>query len=234
MATSLVRPLRDFFRILFPDLCCHCGEALVGDERYLCTTCMAHIAWASDAGQPGNSVEQRLLGRIPVEAAAALMTFQKGTVVQDIVHQIKYHGNDGMAHQYGHLLGVALERSGRFQHIDGIVPVPLHRRKKYERGYNQSELLAEAIAKVLHCPVEARNLYRTRYTDTQTHKNRLDRMDNMDNVFAVRHPEAWEGKHLLLVDDILTTGATTEACYHALKAVPGLRISVAVLALVGL
>lgn len=234
MSLPAIRSLREFFRILFPDLCCHCGEALVGDERYLCTTCLSHIAWASNASQPGNSVEQRLLGRIPVEAAASLMIFQKNTVVQDIVHQIKYHGNDGMARQYGHLLGVALEQSGRFHDIDCIVPVPLHYRKKYERGYNQSELLAEAIAKVLHHPVAARNLYRKRYTDTQTHKNRLDRLDNMDNVFAVRHPEAWEDKHLLLVDDILTTGATTEACYHALQVVPDLRISVAVLALVGL
>lgn len=234
MFSPAVRPLRDFLRILFPDLCCHCGEPLVGDERYLCTSCMTRITWAGGADHPGNNVEQRLIGRIPVEAAAALLIFRKDSVVQDIVHQIKYHGHDALARQYGHLLGIELARSGRFQHIDCVVPVPLHRRKKLERGYNQSELLAEAVAKDLHCPVAARNLYRKRYTDTQTHKSRLDRLDNMANVFGVRHPEAWAGKHILLVDDIITTGATSEACYHALQSIPGLRISVAALALAGL
>lgn len=234
MSRSALPHLRDLFRILFPELCCHCGEPLVGDEQYLCTACMMHTTWAGGAGHPDNNVEQRLLGRIPCQAAAALLIFQKDTPVQSIAHQIKYHGNYRMARQYGHLLGVELERSGRFQDVDCIVPVPLHWRKQLERGYNQSQLLAEAVAKVLHRPVEAHNLYRKRYTDTQTRKNRLDRLDNMEGVFGLRRPEAWTDRHILLIDDIITTGATTEACYRALQGVPGLKISVASLALAGL
>ena len=135
-----------------------------------------------------------------------------------------------MAQQYGRLLGTELLSSGRFSDIDCLVPVPLHRRRKRHRGYNQSELLCEAMSEVMHLPVVTGNLYRRRYTDTQTHKNRQARMDNMKEVFAVRHPEHFENQHILLVDDIITTGATTENCYHALSSIPHLRISIAALA----
>ena len=223
-------PLHDLLQLFYPDLCCHCGEPLVGDERHLCTRCMAKIPWAHHALAPGNEVEQRLAGRIPCQSAAALLLFRQGNIAQTIVHQIKYRGNLAMAQQYGRLLGAELQSSGRFSNIDCLVPVPLHRRRKRHCGYNQSELLCEAMAEVMHLPVVADNLYRRHYTDTQTHKNRQARMDNMKEVFAVRHPERFENKHILLVDDIITTGATTENCYHALRIVPNLQISIAALA----
>ena len=224
------KPLHELLQLIFPDVCCHCGEPLVGDERHLCTRCMAQIPWAHHAFSPGNEVEQRLAGRIPLKAGAALLLFRQGNLAQTIVHQIKYEGNLAMAQQYGRLLGAELQSSGRFSNIDCHVPVPLHRRRKRQRGYNQSELLCDAMAEVMHLPVVAGNLYRRRYTDTQTHKNRQARMDNMKEVFAVRHPEHFEDKHILLVDDIITTGATTENCYHALRTVPNLQISIAALA----
>ncbi len=224
------KPLHELLQLIFPDVCCYCGEPLVGDERHLCTHCLAQIPWARHAFFPGNEVEQRLVGRIPCQAGAALLLFRQGNIAQTIVHQIKYEGNLAMAKQYGRLLGAELQSSGRFGDIDCLVPVPLHRRRKRQRGYNQSELLCEAMAEIMHRPVVTDNLYRQRYTDTQTHKDRQARMDNMKEVFAVRHPEYFENKHILLVDDIITTGATTENCYHALCAVPNLRISIASLA----
>lgn len=211
-------------------MCCHCGDVLVGDERDLCTSCMSRMPWARLAAVPDNDVEQRLAGRVPCLSAAALLLFRRGNVAQTVVHQIKYADNLRLAKQFGRLLGEELLDSGRFDEVDCIVPVPLHPLRKLKRGYNQSELLCRAISSVLNKPVVVNNLIRKRYTDSQTHKNRMDRMDNMADVFAVRHPERFENKHLLLVDDIITTGATTESCYAALRNIPGLRISVASLA----
>ena len=223
--------VRDILRLIFPDLCYHCGEPLVGDEHNLCTLCLSKIAWTHNALHPDNDTEIRLTGRIPVVAAASLLQFNKGNVTQSIVHQIKYHGNTQLAHHFGLLLGEELKASGRFGSIDIVAPVPLHWWRRMRRGYNQSQLIASEVAKVLQCPLSTHNLYRRRHTPSQTHKNRQQRIDNMASAFAVRHPEQFEGKHLLLIDDVLTTGATTEACYHALQSIPDLRVSVATLAI---
>jgi len=224
------RLLSELLRLIYPPFCVHCDDLLVGDERHLCTVCASQIAWATPGTNPGNLLESRLAGRIPFEAAAVLMIFRQKSVVQTIIHEIKYHGNLPLAYQFGRMLGEELAASGRFADIDLIVPVPLHRRRRRERGYNQSEEICRALAQVLNRPVAAHNLVRRRYTHTQTHKNRLDRYDNMQGVFAVRRPARFEGRHLLLVDDIVTTGATTEACFAALQHIPGLRISVASIA----
>ena len=223
-------PLSELLHIIFPAICCHCGAVLVGDERDLCTSCMSLVPWARLAAVQDNDVELRLAGRIPCQAAASLLFFRHGNVAQTLLHQIKYADNLRLAKQFGGLLGEELLASGRFDGVDCLVPVPLHPLRKLKRGYNQSELLCRAIASVLNKPVVVNNLIRKRYTDSQTHKNRMDRMDNMSDVFAVRHPEQFENKHLLLVDDIITTGATTENCYAALHDIPSLRISVASLA----
>ncbi len=223
--------LRDLLHIFFPALCIHCGTPLVGNERHLCTHCLSEIPWTHQASQPNNMAEVRLTGRIPITAAASLMAFKKKTVTQSIVHAIKYQGNIHLAKQFGHILGNELRTSGRFADIDYIVPVPLHWWRRLRRGYNQSQLICEAMSEVMGTPVSSRNLYRRKYTSSQTRKNRADRLDNMRGVFAVRRPQQFENKHILLIDDILTTGSTTEGCYQALSPIAGLRISVATLAI---
>lgn len=232
MSHSHIHPLRDLMGIVMPRFCIHCGETLVGDERDICTHCIARIAWLPDATTEGNLVEERLHGLLPFEAAGALLVFHKDAPVQSVVHQIKYHHNTRLAAQYGRLLGEKLADSDRFADIDLLAPVPLHPLKQLQRGYNQSQLLCEAMSRVLRLPVSHRSIYRRRYTNTQTHKSRMQRQDNMRDVFAVRHPERLEGKHILLIDDILTTGATLTACHDALAPIADLRISVAVLAVV--
>jgi len=231
MSPQAANPLRELLHIIFPALCCHCGAVLVGDERQLCTACLSRLPWARLAAVPDNEVELRLAGRVPCQSAASLLLFRQGNVAQTVVHQIKYQGNLPLAQQFGRLLGEELLASGRFGDVDCLVPVPLHPLRKLKRGYNQSELLCRAMSTVMGKPVVVGNLVRRRYTATQTRKNRQARMDNMAGVFAVRRPASFEGKHLLLVDDIITTGATTESCYTALRSIPALRISVASLAI---
>ena len=237
-------PLRDLWRLLFPEVCIHCGKALAGNERHLCTRCLALITWrphpVAGQAQDGvtrrmNDTEMRIVGHIVPQlylvAADSLFLYQKGHVSQSIIHAMKYHGNTALIASFGAMLGEALRQSGRFGDIDFVVPVPLHPLRRWHRGYNQSELLARAVARVLDCQVSAGNLYRRHRSESQTHKNRLQRMENVSGLFALRHPERFCGKHLLLIDDVITTGATVGACCQALAAVPGLRVSVASLAL---
>lgn len=204
----------------------------MGAEDHLCTHCLTEIPWARESHAPNNITEMRLAGRIPFVAGAALMFFRKGNVAQSIVHHIKYHGRTSLAIRYGRLLGQELKKSGRFIDIDYIVPVPLHWFRKLKRGYNQSELICQGISLELGVPLCKHNLWRKRYTQTQTHKNRSQRLQNMQQVFSIRAPKQLQGKHILLVDDIITTGATTDSCYQALKNIPDLRISIATLAVV--
>ncbi len=225
-----LRPFSELLQLIYPALCCHCEQPLVGDEQHLCTACLAQIPWTHNAPIADNDVETRFIGRVPCQSAASLLFFHQSAVSQSIVHQIKYFGNIRLARQFGRLMGSELLASKRFDTVDYLVPVPLHPRRKRQRGYNQSELLCKAMSEVLGKPVITNNLVRRRYTTTQTHKNRQDRMDNMKEVFAVRRPAQFADKHILLVDDIITTGATIENCYRALMHIPGLRISIASLA----
>lgn len=224
--------IQDILSLIYPPFCIHCGRPLVGDEKSLCTHCLFDITWARHASYPNNEVEMRLSGQIPFKSASSLMFFSKDSVAQSIVHQIKYYGNTQLGIQYGQLLGFELLKSGRFNDIDYLVPVPLHWWRKMRRGYNQSYLICKGISRAIDVPIVSHNLYRRRYTQTQTHKNRIERLDNMQSVFAVHRPKQFKDKHILLVDDIITTGATTNSCYQALASIPGLTISVACLGIV--
>lgn len=226
------RPLQDLWRIFLPHLCIHCGEPLVGDEQDLCTRCLTQTAWLRNDTAEDNTLEMRLAGLIPFEAAMALLAFRKDSVVQSILHHIKYYHNTRLSAQYGRLLGESIVASGRFGDVDCLVPVPLHPFKHLRRGYNQSQLLCEAMADVMQLPIMSRCLCRRHYTQSQTRKNHQERQDNMQGVFALHHPDRLAGRHILLVDDIVTTGATTSACCDVLRTIPGIRISVAALAVV--
>lgn len=228
-----MRLFRDLIGLFFPRCCSICGELLVGDEHHICSRCLLQLPEACNAKGEENYVEQRLMGRIPVVAATALLLFRRGNDVQTLLHQIKYRGNEPLAVAMGRQLGLRLAESGRFDAVDLMVPVPLHPRKERRRGYNQSLLLCQGIAQTFPRPIEQDNLIRTRHTASQTRKNRQQRLQNMEDVFAVNHPDRLKGKHLLLIDDVLTTGATTEACAKQLLSVEGVSISVASLAVAG-
>ena len=228
-----MRLLRDFIELFFPRVCCVCGTPLVGDEHDICTRCLLELPEAYTATGSDSMLERRLRGRVPIRKASALLYYKQGTGAQTILHQIKYYGNERLAITMGRQMGITLMNSGLFDDVDIIVPVPLHRSKERKRGYNQSLLLCQGIAQRFPRPISTGNLVRIKKTDTQTKKNREERLDNMRGVFAVTNPEAFIGKHILLVDDVITTGATTEACYEAMKHIEGISFSIATLAVSG-
>ena len=178
-------------------------------------------------------MEKCLWGKMPVERGSAFLHYAKGGDVRKLLSELKYQGNAKLGLFMGRCMARELLASGFFEGIDGIMPVPLHRRKQRMRGYNQSRMLAEGISAVTGIPLWDSLLVRTQFTETQTRKGSYERWLNVRDVFECPSPEVMAGKHVLLVDDVMTTGATLVACGDALREVKGLRISVLTLAMAG-
>jgi ComF family protein len=222
--------LADFVSLLFPELCPACGTALVANEKIICTDCHYNLPLTNFHLQPNNIVAQQFWGRINVENAYALYYFSKGGKVQNLVHQLKYKGVTRIGNLLGNIAGEQLSKADSYTGIDYIIPVPLHKSKLKQRGYNQSTCFAEGLAQKLQATVEDNNLVRIKATETQTHRSRFSRFENMQDVFVVNNPERLENKHVLLVDDIVTTGSTLEACGIQLLKITGLKLSIATIA----
>lgn len=229
----MLQLIRNFFELFYPKTCCVCGTPLVGDEHEICTRCLLNLPEALSALGENNFVEKRFLGRVPTKHCTSLLLFKHHNDTQKILHSIKYYGNTKLAITMGRQLGLHLNKSGLFDDVDLLMPVPLHRNKERRRGYNQSQLICEGIIQTFPRPIVSGNLIRTRHTESQTHKTRIERLDNMKGVFALKNPDELKGKHILLIDDVITTGATTEACWMALRSVEGVQISIASLAISG-
>jgi len=222
--------LNDLFCLFFPNLCAGCGRPLMRGEKVICTLCLFHLPKTYFHHDDDNPLTKVFWGRVNLEGVAAYVYFQKGGTVQHLLHQLKYKGQKEIGVQIGKLYGVELKTAEVFRDAELIIPVPLHPRKLRKRGYNQSGMFAEGLASVMQARLETRALYRKVYSQTQTRKARYNRWENVENIFAVRNPERIRGKHILLVDDVITTGATSEACAQALLEVPGVRVSVAAIA----
>lgn len=222
--------LSDFVSLIFPQLCAACNASLVNGEDVICTDCRYNLPLTNFHQQPDNIVAQQFWGKLNIEAAYALYYFNKGGKVQNLVHQLKYEGMHRIGNVLGDIAGRQLKQNPMFADVDYVVPVPLHEKRLKERGYNQSEHFAEGISTALGCKCETDNLVRTVATKTQTHKSRFARFENMKDVFSIVSPDQLTGKHILLVDDIVTTGSTLEACGIELLKVPGLKLSIATIA----
>lgn len=175
-------------------------------------------------------MEKLFWGRVPIEQATALFYFQKGSHVQHLVHQLKYKGRWDAGVKSGRMLGQRLKQSGRFESLHGLIPVPIHRKKLRRRGYNQCEAIAEGLALETGLPVFNDQLIRNSFSQSQTRKKRYARWENVSEIFDLSTPDTVRNKHLLLVDDVVTTGATLEACATALKQVEGVTVSIATMA----
>ena len=222
--------LADFVNLLFPKLCQACKANLVGTEELICTPCLFNLPYTNFHTQPNNIVARQFWGKIDLQYAYALLYFEKGGKVQHLMHQFKYQGMQKIGNKLGDISGQQLLQNIQLQQIDYIIPVPLHKSRLRERGYNQSANFAHGLATQLPARVEEHNLVRTVKTATQTHKTRFARFENMQQVFAVEHPERLQGKHVLLIDDIITTGSTLEACARELLKIDGLQLSIAAMA----
>ncbi|TYP91806.1 ComF family protein [Sphingobacterium allocomposti] len=221
-----------FVSLLFPPLCISCEHVLLNQEKFLCTSCQFHLPITDHHLYPDNEAFRRLVGKVDIEAAAAYLSFRKSSLVQAMVHKLKYRGIHEIGTYFGRCFGSQLAQSFTFSELDLVVPVPIYHKKRKERGYNQSDYIAEGIAQALSLPLDTKNLIRNVHTESQTGKERLERYENVEAIFTCRAPEAFSGKHILLVDDVLTTGATVASAARTLIEQCGCRVSVAVLALV--
>lgn len=217
-----------FLHLLFPHICPGCGSDMPGKENRLCIRCMEAMPETHFELHENNPVEKKLSGRLPLIAATAQYYFGRGSLVQQLIHEFKYKGDKELGLQLGKLMGTALKGSGRIR-ADVLVPLPLFPHKERKRGFNQSDLLCEGIAEQLQIPVLKQIIIRPGRTETQTRKGRIERWKNMEGKFVVKDPAAIAGKHVLLVDDVITTGATLEACGAELIKAGNVQLSVACL-----
>ena len=215
--------------LIFPRLCVVCGDKLIEQEHMICLHCLHHIPRTNFHLTADNPVARLFYGKARIEFATSFFFFSKGSCYQSLVHHLKYKGMKEIGFEMGILFGIDLLQSADFSSVDIICPVPLHPKKEKMRGYNQSWWIASGIAKQMHKPLSEGNLIRVTFTETQTHKNRFERSQNVEGIFELTDPEAFNGKHILLIDDVVTTGATIEACAQAIQKKTTARISIATL-----
>ncbi len=213
---------------LFPHTCCGCGTDILPEDSTLCLRCLHALPETCFEWHPSNPAEKMFWGRLPLTSASAGFYFTKESLVQHLMHQLKYKGNKELGIQLGRIMGEALKKSGRFP-ADALIPLPLFPAKEKKRGYNQATVLCEGMSAALQIPVWDQVVQRPEHTETQTKKGRVERWKNMEGKFIVKDPALLQNKRLLLVDDVVTTGATLESCGAELLKIPGVQLSIATL-----
>ncbi|MGB7841480.1 MAG: phosphoribosyltransferase family protein [Salinimicrobium sp.] len=220
----------DFLDLLYPRVCITCEASLLKHENLLCTNCLHELPIADFHLQKDNPVEKIFYGRIPVENAISLLLFEKKGMVQKLVHNLKYRGQEEIGEFLGAWLGAELSKNFAFNEVSAVLPVPLHKSKLKKRGYNQVTSFGTEIAKALKVPFYDDILLKVSSSQTQTLKKRISRWGKIEETFVLQRPEIIENSHVLLVDDLVTTGATLEACAHKLLEAPGVKLSFATMA----
>lgn len=218
-------------RLFAPRHCVVCGMALHECEEVLCLQCNMGLPRTNYHLRIDNPVERAFWGKIPLVRATSYFFYQKGSPYCHILHQLKYQGRKDVGEAMGRMMAAELKVSGFFDGVDVLLPVPLHPAKERRRGYNQSACLAQGISAVTGIPVDTVSVARVVDTVSQTSKSSLQRWNNVEGIFVLRDAAAFRNRHVLIIDDVLTTGATTTACADALEGVEGLRVSVLTLAM---
>jgi len=215
---------------MYPDLCIVCGENLLKNEHHLCLACLHAIPKTNYHLIADNPIEKRFWGKVPVFRCTSFFFFQKGSPFQKLLHCLKYKGNKEIGEVLGKYAAADILVSPDFASVDVIIPVPLHPKKYKKRGYNQSEWIARGLSEILEKPQDIVTLVRVRENATQTKKSVFERYENTEGIFELSDLTILKNKHVLLVDDVLTTGSTLEACIRALLETEGIKVSVFTLA----
>lgn len=222
---------KSIINLFFPPVCAGCHSFLLSNENVICTICRHNIPLTNHHLNPENEAFKKFYGRIPVEYASALLYFHKKGIVQELIHNLKYKGQEEIGTVLGEWYAEDLKNSPIIQSVNEIIPVPLHKRKFRERGYNQVTNFGNALSKGLNISFNPNILIRNIYSKTQSKKTLLNRSDGIDSIFDVSFSEKDHNKHFLLIDDVITTGSTLEACSHALMKIPGVKISIVCMAM---
>ena len=215
--------------LFYPNVCQSCGNSLKQQEEIICLSCVLQLPKTGFHMHEENPVSRVFWGRVNIKAATSFLFFSKQGKVQNLIHQLKYRRQKEVGVELGKLFGIDLQKSPLFTNIDFIIPVPLHPKKLRKRGYNQSLVIAEGLSKSMDVEIFT-GLQRKIHSSTQTKKSRYERWENVKDIFEVVNATALENKSILLIDDVLTTGATLEACATVLSEVPNITISIATLA----
>ena len=229
-STTLNVLWEDFISAFFPNCCSACDETIYTKEEGLCLTCASTLPFTNFHDDLQSPVYKSFWGRVKIEGATALFWFNGKTRVQTLIHKLKYKNTPKIGILTGEILGSQLVNSPIFSTATVVVPVPLHPAKKRKRGYNQAEMIAIGIANSMDIQLDSKNLIRVKNTNTQTKKSREERVENVKNVFQALNQELFINQHVLLVDDVMTTGSTLESCVLALANIENIKISVATIA----
>lgn len=222
--------LRDFLNLTYPHLCIACNKPLYIYEKLICTYCKYHLPKTNFHFEEDNPVSRQFWGKANIFSATAYYYFSKGGKVQQLLHNLKYNGKKEVGVEVGNMFGRELKESSLFNTVNCVIPVPLHPSKKKKRGYNQSDFIADGIATGMNVSSEKEILIRAKATSTQTKKSAFERWLSVESIFKIKNENKISGKHILLVDDVITTGSTFESCAAALLSVPGTKVSIAAIA----
>ena len=218
--------LYHFIGLLYPSICCACGENLTIGEEVICLKCLYHLPKTKLHLEPENKLEKRFWGKVEIERVTAFYYFEKGSDFQKIIHKLKYKDGKDIGYTMGKYAGSELLDSPDFHNFDFIIPVPLHPKKMAKRGYNQAEWIAIGLSEVMNVPIETTNLFRAIENPTQTKKSVYERWENTKGIFDIHDLQLFGNSRVLIVGDGLTTGATLIACAEAvLEKCPTAKIS---------
>lgn len=221
---------RALLNLFYPSLCASCREVLLKNERVVCVNCLIDMPRTLYYQDNENPVAKLFWGKLQLESAVSAFTFVKGGKIQHLMHELKYRSNTDVGELLGIELGKEILKIKEIAPVDCVIPVPLHKKKRIQRGYNQSDFIAEGTARVLECEVSYNLLKRKDFSESQTRKSKYERWENVGEVFSLTEKEKYKNKHILLVDDVVTTGATLEACCKKLEEIEGVKISIGTLA----
>ncbi len=220
----------DVLSLFFPQFCAACSELLMSGEELVCTRCRFGLPYTGFHKYVSNPVAKQFWGKVMLRSAAAYLYFQKGGRVQQMMHKLKYGNEPEIGEMLGCWYGGSLKGSFLYHDVTAVVPVPLHRDRLKKRGYNQAEMIANGLSTTMGVPAVNDLLLRSTATATQTRKNRYERYKNVEEVFCVGESKTAYGHHVLLVDDVITTGSTLTACASVLRTIPNVEVSIAALA----